>query len=294
MLIDGVEIMYFGYTDKEIIYYAIVFFFIVIQKYFLDERLKNKDKMKKRGQLVGFLRSDEKIDECIKCFEKLESTQGNYSFIFIIMCMAAGTYLSIEIHNHYLNNLNDVWLAGAKQSIVNFIPLAALVLIGTYIDHLKENRIDFIPKANRIITFFTGMFWFIFVSNLYILMTFFENFSNSNFRLPFNLGEILSTYILLYFILTIAILGLRNSKKYYLNDLKSILNERHLDEFPSIHITTKDEMISGKIQDVFNENSITLDNGEMRITVDWDEVSILKLQKKKDIKSKYDDVWTYL
>ena len=61
---------------------------------------------------------------------------------------------------------------------------------------------------------------------------------------------------------------------------KAILNDQYLKDFPKLQILTKVGEINGKIQDVFYENLIVVDDNGTNIATEWNEIVILKLQAK--------------
>jgi len=94
-----------------------------------------------------------------------------------------------------------------------------------------------------------------------------SNYLNFFINILFLIFEIEVTLIILY-----------SGKKILLNRLIFTLNSQYLKDFPVVSISTKGGNVSGKIDYIFDEDMIILDNMGTKIAIEWKEIVYMELR----------------
>lgn len=251
---------------------------ILLTRLFVTRWFKGKDRKDKRSLWMKFLKSDEMIDDCILTFDYIVHPES--LGVSIVMSIVFGFSIPIIMFLILSDYIDSVWMSLTSSSLSHIIPSILTFYFGEYIHRMKKE--DTLIDKSILVTSYTKIInWFIF-GNLMIIMSYiYIIYINSSKISQSELNNIRLIF-LLYFILIITLLYLLNIvfHKELLESLKSKLNEQYLKKFPYIHITTKAGEINGKIQDVFNEDLVILDDNGLKAVVEWDEISTLRLRDR--------------
>ncbi len=80
--------------------------------------------------------------------------------------------------------------------------------------------------------------------------------------------EVLWSILISFSLIIFIFLSLYVSQNFYMKDAKAILNNHYLKDFPKLQILTKVGEINGKIQDIFHENLMIIDDNGTNIAID--------------------------
>lgn len=262
--------------DPNIFYYIIASIIILIfNKYFLAEWLKKKQSEKRIGMWIDFLRSDKSIDLCLTEFEEIGSQTKHIFLSIIVGLVVAILVVFIFLLIIVLKEWDLEYL-----TFINFIPYLLIMLIAFYVGNkMKENE-KIISSSDLIFSIIRFYYSFIIFSNVFILMYFY------NILLPLNNLILL---IMSYFTLLLSIITSIIIQKSFSEQVKYVINNKYVNSFPYLEITTDKKEIIGNIRNIFNKNLIVIEDGEGLISVvEWDSISSLRLQKTKIIQSHID------
>lgn len=262
--------------DPNIFYYIIASIIILIfNKYFLAEWLKKKQSEKRIGMWIDFLRSDKSIDLCLTEFEEIGSQTKHIFLSIIVGLVVAILVVFIFLLIIVLKKWDLEYL-----TFINFIPYLLIMLIAFYVGNkMKENE-KIISSSDLIFSIIRFYYSFIIFSNVFILMYFY------NILLPLNNLILL---IMSYFTLLLSIITSIIIQKSFSEQVKYVINNKYVNSFPYLEITTDKKEIIGNIRNIFNKNLIVIEDGEGLISVvEWDSISSLRLQKTKIIQSHID------
>lgn len=254
----------------------------------ITERFKNKVSRKRKEMYIKFLRRyNEIINKCILDFENLNLSKSKlikkdvWQIISMVLGIILGFFLTYFVFIICINVLKfDVWRSMAYSALVNI--LSYLLLI-TLIRYIKSEERKLLDKIDRIECWFKGIKFFIICSNLLIILFIYMSVSLINYsKIPVStseIEEIRNIYGISLAAIVITVIFLNVEHKEFLDKIKSHLNIQCLKDFPFIHIITKDGEFTGKIQDVFDEDLVILDNNGLKWVVEWNTITTLGLKK---------------
>jgi len=261
--------------DNIIFYFILLIIYITIQNHFYTI-WKKKEKKKRRNMWIQVLRKNEMIDECLIEFEKIRYVSNIYSFISMLIGITLGIIFMYKSFIYFQDITSNMWTAGALISLINFIPYLFLIIT---IGIIKERWTD-LEKANVIKYYFTGINWFVFSTNLFIILFFIIIISRWN---EFN-GPDMNLFIMLYFVsftlLASIIFGLRRFEQTFYEKIENSLSKLYLNKFPNLEITINEEKLTGNLEDIFNEKIIVLNKNGLKVVIEWDSISSLKFYEK--------------
>ena len=262
--------------DPNIFYYIIASIIILIfNKYFLAEWLKKKQSEKRIGMWIDFLRSDKSIDLCLTEFEEIGSQSKHIFLSIIVGLVVAILVVFIFLLIIVLKEWDLEYL-----TFINFIPYLLIMLIAFYVGNKMKKNEKIISSSDLIYSIIRFYYSFIIFSNVFILMYFY------NILLPLNNLILL---IMSYFTLLLSIITSIIIQKSFSEQVKYVINNKYVNSFPYLEITTDKKEIIGNIRNIFNKNLIVIEDGEGLISVvEWDSISSLRLQKTKIIQSHID------
>lgn len=249
--------------------------YLIIQKY-LYNLWQKRDRKKRRSLWISVLRKNDIIDECLLKFENIRYMGGFYSTIAMMIGMIFGGLLTFKLFVYVQNQTSNMGFAGASLSLINLIPYLILIITLSSIKKESAN----LKKINLAKYYFIGINWFIFITNIFIIIFFIFNILNlDKFDEP-QLNGLLIIYGLTVPILASVVFFSRMSEQKFYNNIKSSLNELYLDKFPYLEITVKEEKLNGNLEDIFNENLIVLNKNGLKVVVEWDSIYSLKFYEK--------------
>ena len=263
--------------DTNAFYYILASIIILIfNQYFLAEWLKKKQSKKRIGMWMDFLRSNKSIDKSLTEFEKIGSQNKHIILPNIMGAVVAMLVVFIFLIIISMKEWDKEYLI-----CINLIPYFFIILLMFYVSYIIKENEKIIPSSHLIYSIIRFYYFFIIYSNLLLLLIF-----NNIF---INLLNNIDLSILSYSTLLISIITLINLKKYFSEQVKIAINNKYLNSFPYLQITTNDKEIRGYIQDIFNEKLIILDDGEgLKSVVEWDSISSLRLIKTQIFQSNLD------
>jgi hypothetical protein len=249
---------------------------ILIIRPFITERFKNKERKKRRSIWIAFLRTNEIINECLERFEKIEFSEEKWPNLGGFILGLIAFFILRYLYNIILGpSLFDFLAIAYSCLVIGIVPFVSVIILRQF----KNKQRNLLQKSKIITNLSEGINWFIFSSSELILIFIYIIYASSSQIFIVNLVNIRIGFAASLFFMILAYFLNTNFRRDFFNDLKSNLNTLHLNDFPTICITTKAEMFSGKIQNIFDEDLIILDdNGEKKAVV-WDDVIILKLVK---------------
>lgn len=197
-------------------------------------------------------------------------------FISMLIGITLGIIFMYKSFIYFQDITSNMWTAGALISLINFIPYLFLIIT---IGIIKERWTD-LEKANVIKYYFTGINWFVFSTNLFIILFFIIIISRWN---EFN-GPDMNLFIMLYFVsftlLASIIFGLRRFEQTFYEKIENSLSKLYLNKFPNLEITINEEKLTGNLEDIFNEKIIVLNKNGLKVVIEWDSISSLKFYEK--------------
>ncbi len=245
----------------------------------ITEQFKNKISKKRRAMYIKFLRRyNQKIKKCILDFENPKLSE---QIIYMVLGSFLGFSLTLVVFLGFSYVLNiDVWRSMAYSSLVNVLSYILTIELTRYIR--REERI-LLDNSNRIECWFKGIKFFIIPSNLVIILYIYLSVSLINYSIiPVSASEkeeIRFIYIISLTIIVITVFFLKMTHEEFLDKIKSKLNTKYLNEFPFVHITTDNREITGKIQDIFDEDVVILDDNGLKMVIEWNTIVTLGLKK---------------
>ena len=255
-------------------------------KRIIADWFESRDGKKRRSLWINFLRSHDIINECISTFEKIKYPTGKLalvSFILgVIFCL-----LIFSVSSHILN-FTGIYRLSLATLFTNGVPYLSSIILFRYANSIEKGR-NLIKKSSIIASLIAVINWFMLIG-ITLTIESFAYYTNLS-QISTHAAE--KIFIMLFISLTLIALAFIvlnvNLRKIFLDDLRYLLNEQHMENYPSIDITTLKGDISGKIQNVFNENLIILDCKGTKIVAKWEDINIIKLRNEdgKSLDSSY-------
>ncbi len=242
--------------------------------YTVSEWNKSKESRKKRTVWIKFLKSNKTIDDCLQEFENMmyPNRGGSYfSFGF------TGTlFLFLFLTIIFSRVLNDQWLIIAYSILLYIAPLVLVVALMRYIESETEKG-NLLNKSTPIMKRFIFIGGFIFMGWFLTIFSIILIFFNLNQIPTSDLPRLEYLFLMVFMFLLLASLLNKISRRGFFDTIKDKLNEKYINGYPHIDIKTKTgEEIEGKIQNIFHEDLIILDNNGTKEIAVWDEISTLK------------------
>lgn len=255
---------------------VIVAFLVYPIKRIVADWFESRDGKKRRSLWINFLRSHYTINECISTFENIKYPVGKLASVSVILGVIFG-FLVFIISSHSLN-FTGIYRLSLAILVTNCVPYLSSIVLFRYVNSIEKGR-NLINKSSVIINLIAAINWFMLMGFTLIIISVSEYYTNLN-QISTQIAE--NIFLIIFISLTLitsafAVLNI-NLRKRFLDDLKYSLNEQHVGNYPSIEITTLAGDISGKIQNVFNENLIILDCKETNIVAKWEDINIIKLR----------------
>ncbi len=252
---------------------AIIAIFIVYVRSKIIDLNKNDNKKKSRLLWINFLRSNKNIDNCIEDFNEINDKKGDVwamasTFIGIIL----GSVILIEFVDLLRLITNDFGFASQFAAvIVNLIPFILVISLFRYIRIIDDGK-KLINESGKILHFWIAILWFNIGSSLFTILLGIVSILGKR--------EVPNGIIVSFIVVIFTFLLIYFCHEFYMKRSKAILNNQYLKDFPKLQILTKVGEINGKIQDIFHENLIIIDDNGTNIATEWNEIIILKLQAK--------------
>ena len=269
-IVAAVTVAFLAYTIKRII----------------ADWFESRDGKKRRSLWINFLRSHDIINECISTFEKIKYPTGKLalvSFILgVIFCL-----LIFSVSSHILN-FTGIYRLSLATLFTNGVPYLSSIILFRYANSIEKGR-NLIKKSSIIASLIAVINWFMLIG-ITLTIESFAYYTNLSQISAYTAEKV---FIMLFISLTLIALAFIvlnvNLRKIFLDDFRYLLNEQHMGNYPSIDITTLKGEISGKIQNVFNENLIILDCKGTKIAAKWEDINIIKLRDEdgKSLDSSY-------
>ncbi|MCK4797233.1 MAG: hypothetical protein KAT05_07610 [Spirochaetes bacterium] len=274
---------FFNLIEENLIFPAILTFisslFILYATLVITERFKNKLHKKRREMYIKFLmRYNNIIDKCILEFEKPNDV---WQIRSIGLGVIFAGFLTIIIFKFCFNVLEmDVWRSMAYSSLVNVVPYILTIIL---IRNIITDERKLLDEHNRIKCWFKGLKWFINGTSFIIIFFIYMSVSLINYSIipvsTSEIGEIRNIYTISLTIIVVTVIILKWNYDEFLDKIKSKLSTQYLNEFPFVHITTEDREVTGKIQDVFDNDFVILDDNGLKTAVEWKTITILGLKE---------------
>ena len=249
--------------------------YLIIQRY-LYNLWQKRDRKKRRSLWISVLRKNDIIDECLLKFENIRYMGGFYSTISMTIGIFLGGVLTFKLFVYVLNQTSHMGVAGASLSSINLLPYLIIVLTLSSIKKESAN----LKKINLLKYYFIGINWFIFITNIFIIIFFIFNILNLNKFDETQLNGLLILYGLTFPIFASVIFFSRMIEQKFYDNVKISLNKLYLDKFPYLEITVKEEKLNGNLEDIFNENLMVLNKNGLKIVIEWDSIYSLKFYEK--------------
>jgi len=265
-------------TSEDIFPYIFAPVIVFILQYIITKFLEKK---KKKTWLHFLRRSNDKINECLSKLEKIESTELpsliQFSMPILIFLGYSLIIIIIVVINLWLNNI--YFSLALAILIISFSVLLLVSILWKYTNDKNKkgeilNKADFIAKIFRIIRTFSFYIFSMIIPFIYAI------FFASKKTPTYDIKDIRSYSFISILLIIAAIFLLINFRKFFFGRVKFEINRLYMRDFPIIHISANGGTLDGKIRFIFDENLIILDdNGSMKAT-EWDDVSIITIQKQ--------------
>lgn len=238
---------------------------------------KGAEKKEKRSVWIKFLKSDRMVTKCIRTFEEIVKLGGKREIKSLVIGMFSGFILQfILLVVLFIFLGNKPFTIALSSGLISFVLFLLNFIIAKYVSQIEKE--DALLNKSKLVLYYSmilNWFYYIFAGitlslfyNIYII----QNQISGTIFIIFGLSLFL--IIVSFYVLNIII------RRKLFDSLKSKLNTEYGKNFPNIQITTKAGNINGKIQDVFNEDIIVLDDNGLKSVVEWNEITTLKLQDK--------------
>lgn len=238
------------------------------------DQVAKKNKMKSKW--INFLCYDKKIELCISDVEKMMKTSWTYNiggsvagYLFITILFI----VPIFVVSGYIQSLYHL-LVSISISLV--LPIFFLL----YTINERISNIAHITDVSRNHNYliFTSSFTFVstFAIILFLTFTMYAYGKNPDF---------ITMGILYLFVILYLVVAKRYSNRIYKNlthKLESMLLEKYSDAFPYIYVKADERELQGKVQDIFNDNFIIFGYNGLKIPVEWDKVTSIKLSERTE------------
>ena len=229
-------------------------------------------KDKKRLKWISFLTYDKNIDCCTFDFKKMNEMSWP-SFIF------GNILIGIVITAIFIGTIG--YTDGATQSpyrLLVWISITIIFIITSIHNHIDEcalnisnftefkrikSKFDFLSGSTIITTLTTPIFLYIVISNH-------QNIKATDFML----------YFLVIALLLLANIMSKNTYKNLIHKLEFMLLEKYSETFPHIYVKADARELQGKVQDIFNNNFIVFGYNGLKIPVEWDKITSIKLSER--------------
>ena len=266
---------------------VIVAFFVYPIKLIIADLFERRDGKKRRSLWINFLRSHDAIDECISAFENIKYPVGKFASVPMILGVIFG-FLVFSVSS-YILNFTGIYRLSLAILVTNSVPYFSSIILFRYANSVEKGN-NLVQKSSLIINLIATINWFTLTGVTLTMISISAYYTNLN-QISTQIAE--NIFFIIFISLTLIIAAFAvlniNLRKRFLDDLKYSLNEQHVGNYPSIEITTLAGDISGKIQNVFNENLIILDCKGTNIVAKWEEINIIRLRNEdgKSLDSSY-------
>ena len=285
------EIEYYYYF---IIYIAVALI-IFIMKLFFQDFFKNRRQKTKRNEFVKFLRYNNSVNNYIKQYEKIfffeRKWAAIYSYIGMLGFLIPLLFLT-KIYNFFnledgLTNILSLKIIYFSIAITLSLTFIFIVLFKIYINSIIYKD-KFLEKYLLFANIFTLIEFYVIFSYLPIsLLLFVTLFSISNEKIN------LDSYFTYLFIFDISLFllippAVFNQKQNFKTNLKRLLNLKGSKFFPYMCVRTKENsQINGKINDIFNDKLLILEDKRVKKVTSWDSICTLEIIEVeiRDLKS---------
>lgn len=256
---------------NNILIFILAIFYLIIQRY-LYNLWQKRDRKKRRSLWISVLRKNDIVDECLLKFENIRYMGGFYSTIPMMIGVNLGGLLTYKLFVYFQNQTSNMGTAGAWLSLINLLPYIIITITSSSIKKESGN----LKKSNLIKYYFLGINWFVFITNIFVIIFFIFNILNLNkFDEP-QLNTLILTYGFSFLILISIIVILRKLEQNFYKNIKKSLNDLYLEKFPYLEIPVKEEKLNGNLEDIFNENLIVLNKNGLKVVIEWDSIYSLK------------------
>lgn len=260
---------------NNILIFILAIFYLIIQRY-LYNLWQKRDRKKRRSLWISVLRKNDIVDECLLKFENIRYMGGFYSTIPMMIGVNLGGLLTYKLFVYFQNQTSNMGTAGAWLSLINLLPYIIITITSSSIKKESGN----LKKSNLIKYYFLGINWFVFITNIFVIILFIFNILNLNkFDEP-QLNTLILTYGFSFLILISIIVILRKLEQNFYKNIKKSLNDLYLEKFPYLEIPVKEEKLNGNLEDIFNENLIVLNKNGLKVVIEWDSIYSLKFYEK--------------
>jgi hypothetical protein len=233
--------------------------------------------------LVFLTSKNTKIDDCLNNYEKIKysSSYGLRFFSFII-----GGFLTIYIYDHYYFNPDNIIISLLMMGgIIDQIIVVFIFFIGLYINYISKNN-KLLEKSNSIesyfeiaLSFFYGSSFIIIILSVIIVLMIPNGIPNG---ISNGISNILRFGINLMYLIIIIIMVIILKilfRNLFLNRLKNESWLKYKKDFPYVNISTIGGNVYGKIDFIFDDEMITLDNEGTNISIGWKNIIFIELFK---------------
>ena len=236
---------------------------------------KNKTRLK----WINFLEYDEKINSCILNFKKMDAASfkstiyGTGLGAITIVILVVVTPILYDTTQSPWSHLVWIHLNLVLTLIILRLNLSRNISNIKNCADFKDTKINF--DAISSLTFTATAFVLIFL----IIIAF--DFVSRDIKII----DIINTAVLYFLVIVLLVLVILLSNKNY-NDLthklESMLLEKYSETFPHIYVKADARELQGKVQDIFNDNFIVFGYNGLKIPVEWDKITSIKLSERAD------------
>ena len=236
---------------------------------------KNKTRLK----WINFLEYNDEINSCIFNFKKMDAASFK-STIYGTGLGAITIVILFVVTPLLYDTTQSPWshLVWVHLNLVLTLLILRLIL-SRNISNIK-NCADFEDTksnfdATSSLTFTATAFVLIFL----IIIAF--DFVSRDIKII----DIIDTALLYFLVIVLLVLVILLSNKNYNNlthKLESMLLEKYSETFPHIYVKADARELQGKVQDIFNDNFIVFGYNGLKIPVEWDKITSMKLSERAD------------
>ncbi len=286
-------------TGLEVIINIVIYLVIPLTLFYVENTIRNKylsDISLKKTIFKDSILPNESVRTCIEEYKATSAKSDVPDRMHFNVSLALGVVQTIYVLSYivypYISahwfTIPEIYTILIKNSGMPFVSIILLFIV-FYSTILKT-----VTKVNygAIDNMFVQNKYMPYKSNYYMYHSFFIICTMFIFILAAttkNLPVSLSVYknmIIIFCIILILLLFIigytaLSRKKEYNEILKQVLNEKHKTDFPVITVSTSgNQIVKGKIENVFNENSITLRERDITTIVMWSSVDTIQIENK--------------
>lgn len=240
------------------------------------DQVTKKNKMKSKW--INFLRYDKKIELCMHNVKKRMKHSWKYSiggsvigYIYITILFIVPIFVVSE----YIQSLYHL-LVSISISLV--LPIYFLLYA---INECISNIASFADiSRNHNYLIFTSSFTFVSTFAI-ILFLIFTMYAYGSSKSP----DFITMGILYLFVIIYLVVAKRYSNRIYkdlTHKLESMSLEKYSEAFPHIYVKAAERELQGKVQDIFNDNFLVFGYNGLKIPVEWDKITSIKLSERTE------------